>query len=373
MLSNKSIRAAGGTVEIKVEKSIEDVPQAAWDELSVGHPFAQTCWLRLLELTLADYEPRYVMVWQGDKLVAGAVCHLQRKFHLSIYLKSKILAAPASRFLHLFPPLTCTLPIFNFPGVLLDASLEKSEGMALLHEAIYGVARQERSVFTGYSDLDPETGKQVLAPGSLIEMSLPPDSLLAIEWDSYEAYEAFLPKKKRAEIRRVRNRAREYGVTVKADRLRPDYEARIEQLIGSVAERHGNRYLYKPNLVHNALQVLKPDDYRFVMVCHQDDIIGHVLLMCSNGVMVVKWIGLDYPRTEPTLAYHYLMTETVYHAIEMNVQQLALGVTTYTLKKKMGAVLEPRLAAIQLRPKPINSMFNRFLAKKQNHDGFNSD
>ncbi len=368
MQFNKSIQIADSSIAIEIEKTIQNVPTDAWNAMSPGHPFVQSRWLLLLEYILADYEPRYILAWQGDRLIAGAVCHLQRKFHLSIYLKNKILRTPVSWLLRAYPPLTCTIPVFTFPGIIINSDIEQSDGVSILREAVRAVARQERSLFIGYNDLDPGTGDILSMADDMSQVSLPPESLLDIEWDTYEAYQAALPKKKRAEIRRVRNRAREHGVTVKAGELENCDEKRIERLIRNVAERHGNRYLYKPNLFQNALKVLEPDDYRLLMVCHHDEIIGNVLLLCSQGVMLVKWIGLDYPRTEPTLAYHYLMTETVYHAIEMKVKRLVLGVTTYTLKKKMGAVLEPRFAAIQFRQKPFNALLNHFLAKGQNDD-----
>lgn len=367
-------------VRIEIQHTIDQIAAAPWNELCQVQPFARQRWLRLLEATLAYYEPRYALVWQGERLVAAAICNLQRNFHLSIYLPNPLLRKIAERFLATFPPLTCTVPVYTCSGLILSPAIDPAQGMGWLLQAIKQVARQERSLLVGWNDLDPPTHHLLTQTARTAAVVLPPESYLPILWDSYEAYQAALPKKQRAEIRRVRNRAQEAGVCLSTSELKPEYESRIEQLIQTVAARHGNHYLYRPNLLQRASAVLCPDDYRLLLAWHEGEIIGCLNLLHSGNDLLVKWVGLDYPRTEPTLAYHYLMTETVAQAIAMGAKRLVLGVTTYTLKKKMGATLEPRAAALQLQNHPLNYLFTRFMGWRQSrprpaedHDGVDSD
>jgi len=352
-------------VRIDIHQTIDHIAAATWDNLCQVQPFAQHRWLRLLEATLAHYEPRYALVWQGEQLVAAAICNVQRHFHLSIYLPNLQLRCMVERLLRTFPPLTCTVPVYTCSGLILSSEVTPAQGMNWLMTAIKKVARQERSLLVGWNDLDPQTTRTFTQVAQAAFITLPPESYLPILWDSYDAYQAELPKKQRAEIRRVRNRAHEAGVRLLTSEMKPEYEARIEQLIQAVAVRHGNHYLYQPHLLAHASAILCPEDYRLLLAWQEGEIIGCLNLLRSGDDLLVKWVGLDYPRTEPTLAYHYLMTETVAQAIDMGVKRLVLGVTTYTLKKKMGAILEPRAAALQVQNRPLNALFTRLMRWRQ--------
>ncbi len=166
-------------------------------------------------------------------------------------------------------------------------------------------------------------------------------------------------------MRRVRNRAVEQGITIDAVPLSPELSPIVAQLTQNVAERHGNTHPYQPDFITKAIPILRPQDYRFLLIRQDGDIIGCAALFHCAGEVVVKWGGFDYPRTEPTFAYHYLLTETVRHAIEMQAKRLTMGMTVYTLKKKLGAVLEDRFLLMHMRIRPLNYLANYFLNRHQ--------
>jgi hypothetical protein len=88
-------------------------------------------------------------------------------------------------------------------------------------------------------------------------------------------------------------------------------------------------------------------------------------LFISEGVMLVRWAGLDYERTRDNFTYHLLMSETVRIAIERGVRQLKLGGTAFTLKKQLGAHLVERSALVKLRNPVLNRAMQLALTWQQ--------
>lgn len=339
-----------GNIRMEIKRSINDIPAHLWDEASQEFPFTQSRLLRFLEYIMREYEPRYILIWKNEKLIAGAVCHLQRHINNSGSLKRGWASQIVSLSCRRFPPLICSTSIYCFPGLFIAPSIDRNIGYSIIKRAIRITAQKELSLFWGINGLDLYLADRVPFASDMIQMSLPDECLLNIEWDTVSDYEASLPRKKRAEIRRLRNRSVESGVTLRIGELKIEHEQRVETLVRNVAEKHGNRYKYKPRLVQNALKILQPGDYSFLQAYLNNEMIGCLLLLRNNGIMLLKWIGLDYEKSEPTFAYHYMMTQTVHHAIELKMRHVMLGLTSYTLKKKMGGVLAPRFSTLQLTP-----------------------
>lgn len=357
------------TGSIEVVSSISAIQLSKWDTLCSNHPFAKYRWQQLLEKTLINYKPHYIQIIGADQqLIAAAICHFQRDFHIG-QLANNFIRGMATRALRTAPPLSCTIPVLNRSGLIFAPDVDKSVALPLLLKAISKIAFKHLTLFINYNNLNLAQGEALSGTRQFVKMALPPESYLPISWENFTEFEAALPKKKRHEIRRMRRRAREAGVTI--ERVLPtdaDFSAterRIEALMRGLEGAHENEYNYCSNL-HTVLQHTLPDtDYRILVARHEGDIIGCTTLFISDGEVLVKWGGLDYERTKPVHAYHYLLTETVQHAIEMQAKRLTLGVTTYILKKKMGALFDPRMALVDSRIALLNKAATKIMQRKQ--------
>lgn len=339
-------------------RSCDELPLCAWNMLcGTRQPFTHVRWLRLLEKIITNYQPRYMQIWQGDRLVAGIVYHAQHHFHLSAHLSSSWAVWGATQLLKFITPLSCLLPLYAYPGIVIDPNTKLEQILPVLAGVLTRVQKEEQSHLLSINPVSVGSQPNIVNWAGFNAVPIVADAVLDIDWATYDAYQMWLPAKKRAEIRRVRNRAADAGVTVEVRPFAASDEERIEELIKEVMTHHSSSYMFAPNLLEKTAAILTPDDYRHMVAIHEGEIIGTLTLFISEGVALVRLAGLAYERTKKTYAYHLLMSETVRLAIEMNARQLKLGGTVFTLKKQLGAHLEDRVALLKMRtPLPNRAM-----------------
>ena len=347
---------------VQIDSSIEQVDRVAWDSLCGKRPFATTHWLQLLEKTVAAYQPSYLQLWQGERLVAGAICQPQRHFHLSAYLKNRSLQKLAAKILAVRPPFTCALPLFLRDGLLVHPAVETAVWLPLLLGEIEKISRRRWAPFTYLGNLTPHHSV-IAKQNAYTVIPILQDSYINVNWESYDAYLRHLTAKRRKNVIVATERAEKAGVVVQEADYSETLIPKMEALIRSVATEHDNAFLYCPNFLHHASAHLNSEDYRVLIACVQDELIGCVTLLRSGDEIAAKWSGLDYARTRETHAYHYLAINVVKKAIELGARRLDIGPTTYVLKRQLGAQLEDRFAALKVGIRPLNaalkSMVNR--------------
>ncbi|MCP5101595.1 MAG: hypothetical protein GY943_39125 [Chloroflexi bacterium] len=351
-----------------ISRQSDALPVFAWDMMcGDNQPFSHVKWLRLLEVITTHYDPYYAQIWQGDTLVAGVVCHPQRHFHLSAHLSSPLLAWGATQFLKAATPLSCMLPLYAYPGIIFAENAPVTQVLPVLSDLLKQIQQQSRSHFLSINPVSTQKHVELVNWRGFSATQIVDDAVLDIVWDDYGAYQMWLPGKKRAEIRRVRNRAADAGVYVDCLPLAKTDGTRIEQLMQMVMTHHGSSYMFESQIIEKTAVILNENDYRHMVAIHQGDIIGTLTLFHSAGVVLVRWVGLEYERTKKTYAYPLLMSETVRIAIDMGAKQLKLGGTVFTLKKQLGATLENRVALLKLRNPLLNSAMGRVLGWQQSH------
>ena len=349
-----------------ITRRCDALPGPAWDKMcGASQPFAHLRWLHLLEAIASYYHPHYLQVWHEDELVAGAICYPQRHFHLSAHISSSLLAWGAEIGLKLAGPMSCHLPMFAYPGIILAQDAPVADLLPVLAAELTKIQRTEHSQLLSINPLIVEKETRLTQWPSFTPTHIVADAILDIAWDSYDDYQMWLPGKKRAEIRRVRNRAADAGVEVVECPLQETDSVRIEQLIREVRESHGSPYPFNPGLVQQTAALLNHNDYAHLVAIQKGDIIGTLTLFFSGGVMLVRWAGLEYERTRDSYAYHLLMSETVRVAIDRGAKQLKLGGTSFTLKKQLGARLEARTALLKLRNPVLNQAMNLALTRQK--------
>lgn len=350
---------------VQVDRQITQVDGAAWDVLCGQRPFTTVYWLRLLEEIIADYEPRYLQLWQGDQLVAGAVCLPQRHFHLSVYLKNKVLQKMAGQVLTWLPPSACLLPLFLRDGLLLHPGVETAVWLPLLLAEIENAARW--APFTYLGNLTPAQGTMA-AQQAFSVVPILQDTYLDIAWDNFDDYLSHLNAKRRYRVKSYMSQAEAAGVTIQAVSLASDFAPQIEALLHSVADKHDNAFEYRPDFLQRTQAYLRPDSLHTLVACEQGEPIACITLFCSGGEMVAKWSGLNYGRTHKTYGYHFMMIHIVKKAIDLGIRRLDFGPTAYTLKRQLGARCEDRVAGLKVGIRPFNTLFQRIITSKKTED-----
>ena len=339
---------------VKTDSAMEQVDQMAWDSMCANRPFATAKWLLLLEKTMADYKPSYLQLWNGDRLVAGAVCQPQRHFHLSAYLKNPLLHKVASKTLAVLPPFASTLPLFLRDGLLVHPEADTAVWLPLLLREIEKEARQRWAPFTYLGNLRPQQSS-LIGQGSYTIVPILQDSYINVEWQSFDAYLTHLNAKRRKIVKVSLERAEKAGVRVEETDFSSPLTPKISQLIRGVAENHDNVFLYRPDFLHLTHGHLHSDDYTVLVACIQDKLVGCATLFRSGEEVAAKWTGLDYELTRKTYTYHSVVIHVVKKAIELGARRLDIGPTSYVLKRQLGGTFEDRFAALKVGIRPLNA------------------
>ncbi len=349
-----------GKSSIEVASRIDRVDPEEWDGLCAGRPFSGHRWLRLGEEVMLDYEPRYLLLRREGRLEAGAVCAVQRHFHLSAYLTNRHLRAAVGGLLARFPLLRCGVPISFQPGLLVRPGVPFSLVSALL-QGIWDLAAEERAPWIGLYDLGVDDGAwPALHAAGYHVVKLLPDACLELSQPSFEEHLARLSTKNRHELRRQRRRALEAGVKIDLFQLSPDNEARVRQLVSNVLYRHDQPDFYQPDLFSRALALLG-DDMTLMAGWQGEHLVACGALLHDGDDLLLKWLGLDYSRTWNAHTYHLIMTELVAHAFQLGVRRVRCGPTAYEVKERMGAALEEHCLALAMRGRLFHELLGLFL------------
>lgn len=332
---------------VKIDAEIEQVDGAAWDALCGERPFTTVYWLKFLEQVLVDYQPHYLQLWQGERLVAGAVCQPQRHFHLSAYLKNKALHKIASQLLAWLPPNACLLPLFLRDGLLLHPGVETAVWLPRLLAEIKKLSRQRWASFTYLGNLTPALAECSAGQGFRI-ISILQDTYLDIAWDHFDDYLTHLTTRRRKRVKAYIRNAEDAGVEIQEMGRASSGMPQIEMLIRGVADKHDNAFLYQPDFLHRAQAYLQPESFHTLLAWDQDEPIATVTLFRSGDELVAKWIGMNYGRTYQTYAYHYLTINIVKKAIDLGIRRVDFGPTSYTLKRQLGCRFEDRAAGLKV-------------------------
>jgi predicted N-acyltransferase len=343
-------------LKIEITNQLDRIDREEWDELCENRPFADHRWLHLTETTRPDLKPHYLQIRRRGRLEAGAVCAAQRQLDLSAYLSNRLLLTAAGRFLTQFPPLSCELFLSRQSGLLVRPGCDADRLIPPLLKAMSDLAARERASLVGLFNLSAnDAAWRTLRQARCHSVRLLPDTCLPISWPTFEDYLNNFPSKKRRELRRMRRRASEAGVTVETLAPSPATEPLLRQLVSNVLRRHGQRDPYAPDLFSRAAKALEKD-FTLLVARQEKELVACLALLRSKNDLLLKWAGLDYDRTWNTFTYHLLATESISHAIEMGVRCLWLGATAYQIKKLMGGIQEDRFLALAAQPRPLHRL-----------------
>jgi predicted N-acyltransferase len=328
-----------GELDLTFATSIEQVAPDEWNALCGGRAFVDHRWLRFTELALLDHRPRFVLLRHAGQLVAAAVCGVEQRFaHPSLQRR-------AGWLLRHLPCLRCEVPIASEYGLIFRSGVDEARLTSSLLFGVRRLALREHALFTtvGHVPVWDAVGGA--------ELSRWQNTVLDVEWATFDEYLAARPRDDRHEIRRMRRRAEREGITVDAAPLSTQQLPLLRGLIRQVQVRHNALSVYTEDFLERAVAVLAPDVY--VLLARQaDETIGCAVVVRSQDELLAKWLGLNYERTLGTGTYFALLSASVGLAIELRVSRLRLGATAYSTKEQFGVALEERVNLV-LVPSPL--------------------
>jgi predicted N-acyltransferase len=335
--------------------SIERVDPGEWDRFVGDRPFASRRWLQVTEAALTGHRPRYVLLREAGQLQACVVGCLQWRF------QSRMLQSTLGGYIRRSPGLRCGVPISYNSGLFYRDPGRAQELFPRLLQGIQDLVRQERISFHTIDHLPPAAPAwEYLQAQGYHRIEHFPEIYLDTQWASFEEYLRRLPQKKRSEYRRVQGHLERAGITLQVVDRSSENEARLQQLVNNVFQRHGEPGVYQDNLFRVA-GTLMGDDFKLI-AAHQDGkTIGCAALLRSGNERIIKWMGLDYEQTLNTGAYYGLLAECVRQTIQSGGGRLRMGATSYQTKQHFGVTVETMIGALAFRSRPVHLLAGKVL------------
>ena len=356
-------------LEVAVRTRIADVDPMAWDACVAGHRFASHRWMRLTEDVATAFAPRYVLATRGTVLAGAAVCALDRLGNPAGYRRSPLVLRVARLLRCVLPTVACELPIPFLPGLVVardGACGEDERVVATLLQAIEALAAGAHapSVRVAHVDADQQRLLDALGAAGFRPHAGLPNMCLDLAWPTVASWEAWLPHKKRSELRRVRRRAAEAGLVVGPGEPQDDGDPALRRMIRAVTLRHGPLDPWADDLLPRVRSRLG-DDLVLLIARAGGRPVGCLALLRSQDEMLLKWPGLDHAAARDTFAYRSLLAAAVEQAIARDAKRLWLGPTAYELKRDLGATPAPRQVLVRERGRLLHWLARRAGAGRQ--------
>lgn len=98
---------------------------------------------------------------------------------------------------------------------------------------------------------------------------------------------------------------------------------------------------------------------RYLLLYEDEHLIGFVQLICRDGRMVFRYIGMDYERNRKHGLYFLLFLKGIEYCIRENIHEMECGPTSYDFKRRLGCDLVPTYVYYRHR----NPLLNWVLGK----------
>ena len=341
---------------------IADVPAPDWDRLAANGSLTQSraFWQVIERAGLNDFRYRHAVLYGADGRALALASFYTVTTDLAIFAPPwlRTLLGGIRRILPGFLKvrmLECGTPLNINPPVVCGEPAQEPEIIAALDRLLLGEARRQRAFINVVRDFQPSASGLLAAfeaRGYCAVNSLP-NTHLDVTWDSIDAYRAAMKSYFRSKLDRHLRRNREQGV-----------HHRMVEDFGSLAETLCRQWL----VVHNQAdeyqrEVLTPDFYRgfaalpgdttrALLFYRGDALVGHALLLLDGDLL--RWMYFGRERAGNDSLYIYVGHAVIESAILLGAARIELGVTTYAVKRDLGARLNPVRMALKSRHRLVN-------------------
>ena len=349
-------------MKAKIFHSIRDIPGEQWNQLLVGRSctYFREFWEVVEQSGLNDFSYYHVLFYdEADNPEALASFY-------SITTDIAIFAPGTLRFLLLkirkifptflkFKMLECGTPItINKPFVARDDKLN-DEVVKTLHQILLGIAKDQGHFLIVLRDFEPESYS--LLPlfrklGYHFVDSLP-TTYMEIVWSTPDEYVSSMKSYYRSKLLKHLRINREQGIR---HELRESFDDLATILCDQWQVVHSNadeyqREILTPEFYKEFSSRLGPGS-KVLLFYQEQELIGHALLL-KDGDML-RWLYFGRNQAINDSLYIYVAYTVVETAIIVGAKRLELGLTTYAIKKDLGACMSPIKLALRSPSKFIN-------------------
>lgn len=318
--------------KVDIHKSILDISPDTWDQIAAGRGFQSHRWYTFGERVMQDSPPTYLIVWEGDKPIAGAALFKIKNEPLPL---PKIAQEFMSSILKRRPLMMCRSPLADTSALLLPGEPLRDEVLPILASAAQDEFKKQRCSFLVFDYLLTEQLKYPSWPPGYEPITVAePGTYMPMEWESFEAYLDKENKKDREQYKRTLQETADNGIELSRHKTVPDIEAALK-LIENVSIWNGSApNPWTRNLLEN-FSLMK--DGTWLELRKEGQLVGCGAVLRDNKFQLTSSLGLedDVPG-----GYFLLLYAALQDAFEHQARLVRFGNGSYDIKRNLGLRLE---------------------------------
>ena len=334
---------------------------AAWQALLPQSLETYDYHLAFAEASIEGFKTGYVTILAVEKIVFIAPIFVM-DYALDTTVQGK-LKVFTSKLRDLFPK-QMTLRLLCVGSAVTDSAQIgfitnlNTEVIQTLNQKLEEIATIENASVIAFKDITEADLRQLRMPLQNLGYSLVDNMPVArnsINFNSLDDYLASISYSTRKGLRRKMKKISQ--LRIEEHEGMPPQLDEIVQLYLNCYEKSELKFEKLTRDFFENLAKLMPNNCRFVLYYYDDNLIGFNCLLHGNGVLMDKYIGLDYAKSLEVNLYSLSWLHNISMCIRDGFHTFQSGQAAYETKLSFGATLEQTYIVFKHR----NRMINPFL------------
>lgn len=334
---------------------------AAWQTLLPQLLEAYHYHLAFAQANISGFKTGYITVLEAEKpILISPIFVMDYALDCTIQGKLKIFT---TKLRDVFPKLM-NLRLLCIGSAVTDSaqigfSKINTEIMQTLHQKLEEIANQEKASVIAFKDVTEADLAQLKIPLQTLGFSVVENMPVAknnIHFNSLDDYLASLSYSTRKGLRRKMKSFAQLSIE-EYDGMPPKL-AEIYQLYLNCYEKSELKFEKLTQQFFKYLAQLMPYNCRFVLYYSEEEnekkLIGFNCLLHGNGVLMDKYIGLDYHKSHELNLYSLSWIHNIKMCIRDGFHTFQSGQAAYETKLSLGANLEQTYIMFKHRSRLIN-------------------
>lgn len=364
-------------IEVRSHSSIKEIPRDFWDRyVSEKHPAKSWAFVRAAEKYGYDTEKYYYFTLNADDKIVGCIMATVNKIDMGLFLPEQLMRP--IRLIRKVMPGFLVLPTLQTGSMETMGThwwydtdyLEWEDFIKIIVPKLMSVTdKYHIQIFRDFICSDTpsltEEIRRPLAESGFREVNSLPLAMVNIPMGyGVEEYLQSISKKKRWVIRSMVKEREKYQLKVEAVRFTPELVEEVYPLYLNVVRKAKEfRTEPVPKNFFAAFSNSENSEDAFVTTIRdcQNKLVACIVNFESEDVLVPYYIGRDYEADKDYNLYYNILWEAIHTGIIRKKRMIDLGLTTYNIKKWLGAEIQPVKMFVRFRSNWANKYFKAIL------------
>ena len=256
--------------------------------------------------------------------------------------------------------LECGPPISAGNIISFKDGVDCAEALRVLCQGIESLAKELGIKFILFHDFYDEEMKfydLLKERGYMIIHNLP-KAEIKIKWKSFDEYLNSMRSNYRCKIIKNMAKCGKADVSIQVIKNFSDYTSELKRLYDNVYDqaKEIKRERLSESFFQNFDKYLGKEAV-MISVMKDNRLIGYMLLLFSGKTLIAKFPGLDYTYNKECCVYFNLFYKAIELAIETEMDDIDMGITTLDPKKDMGS----GIATLNMYMRHSNPSLNKII------------